>query len=258
MTVSVTRTQVMPNTAKVQAIIWWIISVAIIAGIFMPFILGIDLEQWGFGISLVCLVAGIVGIIVAVVYTRRARLINRLLNEQNLLAHWKYDPLEWRSYAQEDHEVNKKEKRKLFLLILSIAIIVGVILIVSRPDGTLIFLYTILGLILVIGCAAFLSVWIRYQQNRKHLGEVYISPEGVYINRELHIWHGMGAALEEVVLQASRRSQVILAITYSVPNRYNRQQVTVRVPVPQGEEEAAGKVAENLLSEIKQKQHRRE
>lgn len=243
--------ETMPNLAKVQSIIWWILSAVMISGIFLPFLLGIDAEQWGFGIAFLCLVFGITGVIVAVMYTRRASLVSRMLKHENLLAHWKYDPVEWQRYAREEHEVNKSEKRKLFLLILIITIAVGLILTISRPDGALAYIFSILGIILVIGLAAFFSVLLRYRQNRKYLGEAFISSEGVYLNRELHVWRGMGANLEEVVFQERQRTQPLLTITYSIPNRYNRQKVTVRIPVPKGGEEAAQKVAEILLKQLK-------
>lgn len=241
-----TTSDTMLNLAKRQAFTWWIISGVMIVGIFLPFLLGGDAEQWGYGIAFLCIVFGITAVIVAVMYTKRARLVSRMLNNDNLLAHWKYDPVEWRNYAQKEHEENKREKKNIFFLISGISIFVGIILFISNPDGALIFLFTVLGIIVMMGCAAFLAVWLRYRQNRKYLGEVYISPDGVYLNRELHAWHGMGATLEEVNYQGEYRAQPILAITYSVPSRYNRQFVTVRVPVPRGAEETAMTVAENL------------
>lgn len=253
MSVPFPTSDTMPNLAKRQAFIWWIISCVLIVGIFLPFLLGGDAEQWGFGIAFLCIVFGITSVVVAVMYTKRARLVSRMLNNDNLLAHWKYDPVEWQRYAQKEHEENKREKKNMFLLISGISIFIGIILFISNPDGALIFLFTVLGIIVMMGCAAFLAVWIRYRQNQKYIGEVYISPDGVYLNRELHVWHGMGAALEEVKYQGEYRAQPILAITYSVPSRYNRQFVTVRVPVPRGAESKAVTVAESLQNQMKDK-----
>ena len=239
------------NPVKRTAVAWWVVCVLSFFGIFAPYIFGVDAMQWGFGISFLCIVFGITAIVVAVMYTKRARLVDQMLRKENLLAHWTYTPAEWQSYAQKEHRQNKREKRNLFLLVTVISIIIGVILSAINPDGKLIFLLTVAGIIGIAGGAALLAIYPRYRQNRKNLGEVYISQHGVYLNRELHVWRGFGAALEEVSYQDRYRAQPLLQIVYSTPNRYNRQDVTVRVPVPQGEQAAAKNIADRLQEQLK-------
>jgi hypothetical protein len=240
------------NPVKRTAVAWWVLCVLSLFGIFAPHLFGVDAMQWGFGISFLCLVFGITAIFVAVMYTKRGKLVEQMLRKENLLAHWTYTPAEWQYYAQKEHGQNKREKRNLFLLVAAISIVIGLILSVIHPDGRLVFLLTVVGIIGIAGGAALLSIWPRYRQNRKHLGEVYISQDGVYLNKELHVWRGFGAALEEVSYQDQYRAQPLLHIVYSMPNRYNRQQVTVRVPVPQGEQAAAKNVADQLQAQLKE------
>jgi len=239
------------NPVKRTAVVWWVLCVLLLFGIFAPHLFGVDAMQWGFGISFLFLVFGITAIVVAVMYTKRARLVDQMLRKENLLAHWIYTPAEWQHYAQKEHEQNKREKGNLFFLVAAISIVIGLILSAINPDGRHIFLLTVLGIIGIAGGAALLSIYPRYRQNRKYLGEVYISQHGVYLNRELHVWRGFGAALEEVIYQDQYRAQPLLQIVYSTPNRYHRQNVTVRVPVPHGEQAAAKNIVDQLQSQLK-------
>lgn len=238
-----------PNPVRRSAIIWWVLCVILLAGIFTPFLLdalGVEFGDWAFGLLFLCLVFGITAIIVAIMYTKRTRLVSRMLRKENLLAHWTYSPSEWSAYAQKEHKENKREKRNLFLIVVAVSFIVGIILSIMHPDGWLIFLFTVLGIIMLSGGAATLAVWMRYQQNRKYQGEAYISSNAVYLNRELHVWKGYGAKLEEASYDDTKQTMPLLQIVYSSPSRSTRLYTTVRVPVPTGEEKTAKRIASVL------------
>jgi len=242
-----------PNPVKRTAVIWWVLCALLLAGIFTPLffeLFGVEAGDWVFAVMFFCLVFGITAIVVAIMYTKRARLVSRMLSKENLLAHWTYSPAEWSSYTNKEHREDKHEKRNIFLLVVVIAIIVGIILSIIHPEGWLIFLFTVLGIIVVIGCAALLAVWLRYRQNRKYLGETYISLNAVYLNRQLHVWQGFGAILEEVGYENTHPTMPIIKIVYSTPSRSSRLYVNVRVPVPKAEEETARKIVTQLQSQV--------
>jgi hypothetical protein len=242
------------NTAKTAAIIWWILCVLFLAGIFTPWYFesaGVETGNWVFAVMVFCFVLGITSFFVGIMYTKRARLVSRMLRGENLLAHWTYSPEEWARYAQKEYNVNKREKRNLFLLVTAIAVVIGIIFTALNPDDWLLFLCIVLGVIIIAGGSAFIAVETIYQQNRKHLGEAYFTPYAVFLNRELHTWKGFGAALDDVTYNKTGHAMPVIEIEYSTPNRYNRQSFTVRVPVPPDREEEALKVLETLRGQIK-------
>jgi len=237
----------MPNLAKRQAFVWWSLTAILIAGIFAPYLMGPAVMEWGFAISFLCLVFGITFACLAFIYTRRARLVSRMLRGEGLLAHWTYTASEWRAYTQEAHAANRRDKKRLFYLVAAVCVITGIFLFILFPDEGWLFLFTMMGVGAGMGLAAWLAVWTRNRQNRRYRGEVYITEKGLYINRELHVWQGAGAALHEARYPAAD-SPGCLEIAYSVPGRYQRHIVTVRVPVPHGAEASAEKIAERLIS----------
>jgi hypothetical protein len=83
---------------------------------------------------------------------------------------------------------------------------------------------------------------------KKDPSEAIIALDGVYFNRQLHIWKGMGATLDEIVFESESGQQPRIRIEYSVPSRSGRNDFSVRVPVPPGQEEAAQKIVANIAA----------
>jgi hypothetical protein len=81
-------------------------------------------------------------------------------------------------------------------------------------------------------------------RNRRSPGQVVISSNAVWLSGVLHTWKGWGAKLESVRLR--EETPAILEIVYSSPNRTGRQNTTVRVPVPRGQEKTAQHAVECL------------
>ncbi len=245
-----------PNPVKRTAIIWWIICGICLVLILSPALFelaAVEAGEWIFALMFFAIVFGITSFIVAIMYTKRASLTGQMLQRNNLLAYWTYSPEQWNSYTVTEHEENKREKRNMFILISVISIVICAILAITIQDGWYIFLFVALGIIVLMALAAWLSVRSRYRQNRKYHGDTYICADGIYFNRELHVWRGFGAILEDVTYRQNP-SEMLVLITYSVINRYNRQYVTIRVPVPRGRENEALNLVQVLQSQSSQGQ----
>jgi hypothetical protein len=226
-------------------IAWAVITALAVFGIFAPSIFGMDGFKGGYAISFLSFFMVIASIIVIVIYAGRARAVNRILKSDNLLAHWTYAPDEWNKYAEKEYVTEKNVKRVLFYVIAGFALFFGVLFfIIDRESGKWV-LVMMLVLIGIIAFTAWFTSWYNYRQNKKYLGETYITSEAVYMNRQLHIWHGLGARLESVNLDKKREHQ-ILELTYSAPTRTGLQDYTVRVPVPKGKEKEAHMVLEKF------------
>lgn len=224
---------------------WAIITALAVFGIFAPSIFGMDGFKGGYAISFLSFFMVIAGIIVIVIYAGRARAVNRILRSDNLLAHWTYTPDEWNKYAEKEYVTEKNVKRVLFYVIAGFALFFGVLFFIIDQESGKLVLFVMLALIVIIAFTAWFTAWYNYRQNKKYLGETYITSEAVYMNRQLHIWHGLGARLESVNLD-KKREQQILELTYSAPTRTGVQDYTIRVPVPRGKEREAAKVLEKF------------
>jgi hypothetical protein len=237
------------NPTRRTAIIWGIVTLLAIFTIFAPHLFGMDDLRGGFAISVLSILVAITGIIATVIYANRARMLDRILSGDNLLAHWTYSPEEWSEYTEKEFRTEKKEKWLLFYMVAGIALFFGILFVIFDHEAGLWVLVSMLGLIALIAFVAWFSAWYDYRQNKRYLGEAYITRDAIYLNRQLHTWRGLGARLESVNL-VGKESQQLLAVTYSAPTRMGRQEYTVRVPVPRGQEKAAEKLAEKLTADI--------
>ncbi len=227
------------NPPRRTARVWLVITLVAIVTIFIPEAVGIDGFDGGFAISFMAGFVAIMGIVAFIIYTRLARTLDGMLKQENLLAHWQYTPHEWKKYTEREHKEEKSGKKATFILVAVISAIVGVIFWALDPDHSPFVIIVVLSLDALIGIVAIGSVAYNHRQNKKYLGEAYITRDGVYLNRQLHIWKGIGNKLEDVRYEDSSRSQPRIVFDYSSPGRYSRNSYSARIPVPQGQEEQA-------------------
>jgi uncharacterized membrane protein (DUF373 family) len=236
----------MKNNPPLQTtLVWAIITALSLFGIFAPEIFGIKGFDGGFAISFVCIFLAIIGIIVIVIYSGRARLLNRILSGDNILAHWTYSPEEWTKYTEKEYKEEKQSKKGLAIVISAIALLMGIVFFLADNENGIWVLAVMLALIAVIAFTAWFTSWYNHRQNQKYLGETYITEDAVYINRQLHTWRGLGARLDSVDLNQGA-AQLLLQFVYSAPTRTGMQEYTARIPVPKGQEEAAEKICKHF------------
>jgi uncharacterized RDD family membrane protein YckC len=230
------------NTALRTVKVWVIITVAAFLCIFLPSLLGIDGFQGGYAISFISFFMVIVGLIVIIIYSVRAREVGRIMKNIDVLAHWTYEPAEWNAYAEKQYQVEKKQKKVLFWIVAGWALFFGILFLVINPENGIWVFVLMLLLIAVIAFTAWFTAWHNYNQNKKSLGETFIAEQAVYINGQLHTWNNLGARLESAALDTIK-GQTILILDYSTITRVGIESHTVRVPVPRGKEEQAEKIA---------------
>jgi len=233
------------NPPLQTTIAWAVITVLSIFGIFAPSVFGIKGFDGGFAISFVCIFLVIIGIIVLVIYIGRARLLNSIISGKDVLAHWKYSSAEWMKYSEKEYKERKQLNKGLAIVISGIALVTGIIFFLVDHKGGLWVLLAMVILAAVIAFTAWFTAWYNYRQNKKYLGETYITENALYINRQLHTWRGLGARLDSVDLTKGK-SQQLLRFVYSAPTRTGMQEYQVNVPVPAGQEEAAEKIVKHF------------
>ena len=237
-----------PNPPRTTATVWWTITALATFGIFAPSLFGMDGFNGGYAIAALCMLTAITGLIVAIIYTKMAGRLDKILKGENLLAHWTYSADEWQQYTEEEYKRQKSANKGLFIIIAVIALVMGTIfLIVDHRAGQWVFL-TMIGLIVLIGFVAWFTAFYNHQQNKHTLGQVYFTPDAIYLNRQFHDFKSMWAKLESATLKG--KTNQYIEFTYSAPTRTGRQNYEARVPVPRGKEEEAPKLVEKYRQNI--------
>jgi hypothetical protein len=220
-------------------LIWTGVAVLGIFIIFIPRLIGLEGFKGGFALSLLGGFMAVAGIIAALIFLRLAVYLGRITQKEHLLAHWTYAPEQWKGYTEREHTEDVSAKKGTFVMIAIISVIVGLIFWVIQRGNPLVIVLIVLGIIAASGLAAFFSARSNYRRNKKFLGEAYISLDGVYLNRQIHIWNGIGNHLENAAYDDSLPAEPRMIFRYSSPGRGERYYYTARIPVPPGQEEAA-------------------
>ncbi len=226
------------NPARTTSIVWWILAPVFFLAAFFAFRSGIG--DAAYALAFVSFAMFITAIIVGLVYGGRARKLDRMLAGEGLLVHWTYSPDEWRQYAEKEYQAEKSAKRTLFFIISGFALLAGIIALIANPEAGKWVLAVMLALIAIIGLLAWFTSWYDHRQNLKYLGEAYISKDGVYLNKQLHLWNQLGAYLGSV--EYVEETPPLLVFSYFMPTRTGLEERDVRVPVPHDQKAKANEV----------------
>ena len=221
------------------ALIWAAVGALTALGAIVPFFV-MDGMNGGFGLS--CLF-GFVTILCGVgtlMYLYRAYTLGKILSGEELVVRWTYGPEEWARYAEAEHGRDKTGKIILFFIISGFALFFGILFLIFGGKAGLAVFLSMVGLIVLIGGVAFLSILLSYRANKTRTGEVFIARTGVYLNKTLHNWNMFGSRLDSV--QLLQEESCLLEFAYSFPARHGRQRTEVRVPVPAGKEVEAEQI----------------
>jgi hypothetical protein len=220
---------------------------------FGPINLGwIDGMNGGFALSALGFMIALTFFITWIFYHKLARRQDTILSGKNLVVHWKYSLEEWEKYTENEHTSDSKGKKVLFFIISGFALFFGILFTILDPENGIYVLYVMLGLILIIGITAFLSIRITHNRNKKYLGEAIISRDGIYLNKQLHVWGIISSHLDSVVL-ISDEEPLEIEFSYSTYGYKNNNSYSVRVPVPKGQESMALHVIEVFNNEVLKK-----
>jgi NADH:ubiquinone oxidoreductase subunit 3 (subunit A) len=210
-----------------------------------PFIFDIDCFSGGCAMAFLCFFLTIIGVVIAIIYQRRATALDKILYGKDLLARWSYSTDEWTRYAAAEYKRERKGKQALFIVITVISLIIALgFVIFDRTVAGLWVLAAMGGLIALIAFVAYFTPWYNYRQNLKYPGEVLIAPNGAYFSRQLHIWDQLGARLVRVELKEAK--QPYIEFVYEAPTRTGMQEYEARVPVPQGKDKEARELADKF------------
>ncbi len=216
--------------------------------VFIPGIVGIEGMSGGFSISFLSFFVGIVGVVVTFFYFRLATVLDKILRGDGLLVHWKYTAEKWAEYTEREYATERTEKKGLFFVVSAFALFFGFLFwAIDNESGFFVFV-VMLGLIAACGLAWQLTAWQEYRANKQFLGEAYIGRDGVYLNRRLHAWNLLWSNLTKVSLD-NKRDSLLLIFEYSAFAFPVSQSYVVRVPVPEGQEEAAKIVLRQFTQE---------
>lgn len=234
----------MKNSQRRIVNLWLILMALFVFCMFVPSIIGLDGFDGGFAMSFGAGFMVIVSLIVIFIYRSRAKQLDKILSGEGRIAVWRYSHDEWVRFIAADFQDEKKSKKMLFFVIAGIAIIVGILLMISLKDPLA--LLIALGIIPIVAIPAFWAPRYRFNKLKNSEPKVLIAEKGVIVGKMFHLWVSLGATLDEVVINTEENPN-LLEFTYSMPTRTGRQVEVARVPVPKGKMEEATHIVNHFV-----------
>jgi hypothetical protein len=184
-------------------------------------------------------------------FGRQAGLLRDMVEGGRYLAHFTFEPEEWKAFARWEYGEETAQKRGVWLLIFGISVVVGAgLMIVKRDEASVVvfgFLMAFMALLLLLatGLPA-----LTYRRNLRRPGEVYVGERCVYVNGTVHSWGTLGSRLDSVKRERKPLPHIRLVYSYiMVAGRslyFFRNYVTVRIPVPSSQADGGDMIVKAL------------
>jgi hypothetical protein len=190
-------------------------------------------------LSFLLLLGGIVGIMAGTIlafyswyHTRR---LARTLASKKLLAHWTVSGEHWLRYI-----ANERSRATREVLLFTLFIVGFTLLVVfwSRRPGDTTDPWSwddaaaVMGVMIGFGVIGWGVTQFRlYLLRRQESGAIYITTDGVLLNRRWHSWWQIGRRLDCVTYERDPDNELIFTYCKPGPN-HGETRVTLRVPVP--------------------------
>lgn len=226
--------------------------------VLLPSLTEMDMMAGGYALQFIGLFVLLTGGVTLWFYRARAAAWARLFAGEGLLAHWSLEASQVQHQAAAELAETNERNRLLLGLMAILFLIIGIpILVIPAWDdlmrGDSVAVVIVVCYFAVVPLLA-LFAWAMprraYQRAMQAGAEVYIGPDGVFVNGALHTWKQPLTSLRRVrfnrevnppALEFNIRTLTRLGVT-------TFQTYTVEVPVPAGQEEQAENVARAFAS----------
>jgi len=237
--------------------IWIGVGIALmgLVGIVLPPLLGVDGMNGAYALACLGVFFLIIGLVTALVFAQRARLLGRILAGDGILARWAYSDVQGQQQVESEYQRAAGQNRALFLIMLFWFVLIAGGLIgydyYRHGDVNWPFAGSMLGIVLLLGAVAWLAPGLRRRQARRASQEVIISRSGLVLSGAFYTWAGPLNRLTEVSFSEGP-GQPELEFSIRSANWLGSSSATevVRVPVPAGQLEAARQVVVELSGRV--------
>lgn len=223
---------------------WSAVFAVLFSGMILwPFVHG----TVGSGFSFASILMGglfLIGALVGLwLFGSQVRMLRDMVENGNHLAHFVFDPAEWKTFADWNYGQEASNKRAMWLLIFVISVVVGGgFMLVMRDEASVWVFAGLMGFMVVLWLLAVGLPWLMRRRDLRGTGEVYVGDRCVYLNGTVHSWGMLGSRLDSVQMEKKPMPHILLVYSYMmVAGRslyFFRNYVEVRIPVPRGQEEA--------------------
>lgn len=239
------------KNANISLIIMFIGIIAVL----LPFLSNADLESWGFAVAFIGMILAVTMFFVFLMFNGRAKVQNRIFNNENIMAHWKYSKEFWDRIQTEDTK-DAGIGRIFGFFFGGIFTLIGIIVFAVDPEENALFLLFMLGIAIFFVIIGFISTSAEKKRVNASLPEAIIAQEGLFYKNILYTWNTPAISfLESVTLHPVVPGTILFVLRQLSGGRahishYHR--FYLAIPVPSGEEQSAASIIQYFNMPMRQ------
>lgn len=243
---------IVEGSSSGRGVRWSAVFAVLFSGMILwPFVHG----TVGSGFSFASILMGglfLIGALVGLwLFGSQVRQLRDMVQNGSHLAHFVFEPAEWKAFAEWNYGEEASRKRAVWLVIFVISVVVGLgLMAVKRDEASVVVFAGLMGFMAVLWLLAVGLPWLTRRRDLRGTGEVYVGERCVYLNGSVHSWGTLGSRLDSVKLERKPIPHILLVYSYMmVAGRslyFFRNYVEVRIPVPKGQEAAGEAVVAAL------------
>jgi hypothetical protein len=212
----------------------------------------IDGMAGGYAIAFVSFFIAFWGIAVAALFIHRARVMDAILNSNQLLAYWIYPAEIARDRAQLEYREFLEKNRAMFILIGGLLVAISLVFIIFIKEAGLITGTFLLTFSVVLFIISRITPKIELKRALKAPHEAYIARNGIIYEGAVYPFHSFMMMMAGVSLQKTTvKNPPALVFSFTqLVGLYVIQPFAIVVPIPSGEMDTAYGIVRALGGEV--------
>jgi|GEM_PF-536573 len=242
------------ETTHGRAVVWTL-GLALVGAVAMamPHIYGLWGADIGFAATLVGLLLVLTGVISSALFAGAVWALDRLLSGRDRLVRWTYPQADWMAFVGVEHERQRAAAGPALALVGGLMVLVGggFVLFAEDTEAALVTVAVLGGVFALIAGVAVLTPWLGARRLRRGPFEVQVGPRALYRGGQSHVWGGLLGRFEGARITTAPRPTLLVhySMLQALGGRFitvYRRHETVPLPIPEGQQAEAHRVAQAL------------
>lgn len=219
---------------------------AIFAVVCISAFIFVDGFSGGYAIAFVSFFLAVSGVAVAALFFHRARVMDSILNGTRLLAHWTYSAEETEHSARREYTDYQDRNRAMFLVIGGMLVLVALIMIIFAGEGGFITGVFLLAFTVFLFIVSRVAPVIQLKYALASPRDAYIAENGIVYEGAVYPFQSFLMRMDAATFhKRTEKKPAVLVFSFTQFVGLNiRSPFDIEIPVPQGEEENACKIAD--------------
>jgi hypothetical protein len=209
----------------------------------------IDGMSGGYAIAFVSFFFAITGVAVAALFFHRAQVMDSILNSTRLLAHWIYSADEAEQSAKREYANYQERNRGMFLVIGGMLVLVALVMMIFAGEGGFITGLFLLAFTVFLFIVSRVAPVIALKYTLGSPREAYIAENGIVYEGAVYPFQSFLMKMDAATFhKRTGKKPAVLIFSFTQFVGLNiRSPFDIEIPVPEGEEEKACKIADKCI-----------